>query len=155
MSYYYIFCLRKQAQHSLQFIHTSYLGAGMQCDKGNLDSGLKYALPCSSCYKRLLPKKCNLQRAYMQQKLPGICRDTFVSAFMTQKRAYFIPGVSILSRRTFCVQEVLMYMCLLSFHLNALFGLTPVAIYPTVKLNEKGVNKLAEARTIGTVGIIR
>jgi hypothetical protein len=42
-------------------------------------------------------------------------------------------------------------MCLLSFHLNALFGLTPVAIYPTVKLNEKGLNKLAEARKSGTV----
>ena len=90
MSYYYIFCLRKQAQHSLQFIHTSYLGAGMQCDKGNLDSGLKYALPCSSCYKRLLPKKCNLQRAYMQQKLPGICRDTSVSAFMTPETCMFL-----------------------------------------------------------------
>jgi hypothetical protein len=35
----------------------------------------------------------------------------------------FIPGVSILSRRKFCVQEVLMHMCLLSFHRNALFGL--------------------------------
>ena len=27
----------------------------------------------------------------MQQKLPGICRDTSVSAFMTRKRAYFYP----------------------------------------------------------------
>jgi hypothetical protein len=27
----------------------------------------------------------------------------------------FIPGVSILSRRNFCVQEVLMHMCLPSF----------------------------------------
>jgi len=35
----------------------------------------------------------------------------------------FIPGFSIHSRRKFCVQEVLMHMCLLSFHLNALFGL--------------------------------
>ena len=29
--------------------------------------------------------------------------------------------------------------------------LTPVAIYPTVKLNEKGLKKLAEARKSGTV----
>ena len=29
--------------------------------------------------------------------------------------------------------------------------LTPVAIYPTVKLNEKGLNKLVEARKSGTV----
>jgi AbrB family looped-hinge helix DNA binding protein len=29
--------------------------------------------------------------------------------------------------------------------------LTPVAIYPTVKLNEKGLNKLAEARKSGAV----
>jgi len=29
--------------------------------------------------------------------------------------------------------------------------LTPVAIYPTVKLNEKGLKKLAEARKGGTV----
>jgi hypothetical protein len=36
----------------------------------------------------------------------------------------FIPDVSILSRRIFCVQEVLLYMCLLYFNLNALFGLT-------------------------------
>ena len=28
--------------------------------------------------------------------------------------------------------------------------LTPVAIYPTVKLNEKGLRKLAEARRSGT-----
>ena len=28
--------------------------------------------------------------------------------------------------------------------------LTPVAIYPTVKLNEKGLKKLAEARKSGT-----
>jgi len=35
----------------------------------------------------------------------------------------FIPGFSIDSRRKFCVQEVLMHMCLLSFHRNALFGL--------------------------------
>ena len=28
-----------------------------------------------------------------------------------------IPGVSILSRHKFCVQEVLMYVCLPSFHL--------------------------------------
>jgi hypothetical protein len=33
----------------------------------------------------------------------------------------FIAGVSILSRRTICVQEVLMHMCLLSFLRNALF----------------------------------
>jgi hypothetical protein len=35
----------------------------------------------------------------------------------------FIPGVSILSRRKFCVQEVLMHMCLLPFYPNAFFGL--------------------------------
>ena len=29
--------------------------------------------------------------------------------------------------------------------------LTPVAIYPTVKLNEKGLGKLTEARKSGTV----
>jgi len=29
--------------------------------------------------------------------------------------------------------------------------LTPVAIYPTVKLNEKGLKKLKEARKSGTV----
>ena len=29
--------------------------------------------------------------------------------------------------------------------------LTPVAIYPTVKLNEKGLKKLTEARKSGTV----
>jgi AbrB family looped-hinge helix DNA binding protein len=29
--------------------------------------------------------------------------------------------------------------------------LTPVVIYPTVKLNEKGLNKLTEARKSGTV----
>jgi AbrB family looped-hinge helix DNA binding protein len=29
--------------------------------------------------------------------------------------------------------------------------LTPVTIYPTVKLNEKGLKKLAEARKSGTV----
>ena len=29
--------------------------------------------------------------------------------------------------------------------------LTPVAIYPVVKLNEKGLNKLTEARKSGTV----
>ena len=29
--------------------------------------------------------------------------------------------------------------------------LTPVAIYPTVKLNEKGLGKLTEARRSGTV----
>jgi hypothetical protein len=35
----------------------------------------------------------------------------------------FIPGISILFRRTFCVQEVLMHMCLPSFYPNAFFGL--------------------------------
>ena len=76
--------------------------------------------------------------------------------FHDPKTGIFYPWrFDTLQTHILCVQEVLMYVCLLSFHINALFGLTPVAIYPTVKLNEKGVNKLAEARTIGTVGIIR
>jgi hypothetical protein len=45
----------------------------------------------------------------------------------------FIPGVSILSRRKSCVQEVLMHICLLSFHLNALFGL----IYKNIEIKQK------------------
>jgi len=36
---------------------------------------------------------------------------------------FFIPGVPILSRGKFCVQEVLLHICLLPSHLNALFGL--------------------------------
>jgi hypothetical protein len=35
----------------------------------------------------------------------------------------FIPGVSIRYRHKFCVQEVLMHVCLPSFHPNALLGL--------------------------------
>jgi hypothetical protein len=35
----------------------------------------------------------------------------------------FIPGVSILYRRKFCVQEVLMHMCLPLFYPNVFFGL--------------------------------
>ena len=38
----------------------------------------------------------------------------------------FIPGVSILDRHKFCVQEVLMHVCLLSFLRNALFGLNNI-----------------------------
>ena len=90
--------------------------------------------------------------AKASRHLPGhLCKR-----FHDPKTGIFYPWrFDTLQTHILCVQEVLMYMCLLSFHLNALFGLTPVAIYPTVKLNEKGVNKLAEARTIGTVGIIR
>jgi hypothetical protein len=36
----------------------------------------------------------------------------------------FIPGVSILSRRKFCVQEVLMHMCLPPFYPYAFFALS-------------------------------
>jgi hypothetical protein len=35
----------------------------------------------------------------------------------------FIPGFSIRYRRKFCVQEVLMHMCLPPFYPNAFFGL--------------------------------
>jgi hypothetical protein len=37
----------------------------------------------------------------------------------------FIPGVSILYRHKFCVQEVLMHVCLPSSFPNAFFGLMP------------------------------
>ena len=41
----------------------------------------------------------------------------------------FIPSVSILYKRKFCVQEVLMHMCLPSFPINALFGLIIIYSY--------------------------
>ena len=36
----------------------------------------------------------------------------------------FIPGVSILSRRKFCIQEVLMHICLPASYPNAFLGLS-------------------------------
>jgi len=39
----------------------------------------------------------------------------------------FIPGFSILSRRKFCVQEVLMHRCLPPFYPNAFFELINIS----------------------------
>ena len=58
--------------------------------------------------------------AKASRRLPGHICECFHAP---ENVHIFIPGVSILSRRKFCVQEVLLHMCLLSFHLNALFGL--------------------------------
>jgi len=74
------------------------------------------------------PANAELGLAQKVQLTAGICATKALVQLLCERFHdpetvhIFIPGVSILSRRKFCVQEVLMHMCLLSFHRNALFG---------------------------------
>jgi len=56
-----------------------------------------------------------------------------------------IPGVSIRFRRNFCVQEVLMHICLPSLHPNALFG------FIGTELTSEGVSPRMSENTMSAI----
>ena len=63
----------------------------------------------------------------------------------TENVHVFIPGVSIRFIRNFCVQEVLMHICLPSLHPNALFG------FIGTELTSKGVSPRMSENTMSAI----